>query len=532
MRAGRPFRNLAAVCLLSLVGSAAPVPALAAGPAPAPGKTFTFRLTGEPETLDWNRAHTPIENYLLMNLMEGLVAFDEKMKVIPALAKSWTISPDGKTYTFKVKPGVSWSDGIPLKAQDFVYSWERLLTPATAAAYAYMLFDVAGAEDFNRGKTKDFSTVGIKAIDDLTVQVKLVRPVAYWIYIPTFWVTFPLRRDIVEKHGGAWPTPGRMVTVGPYTLASHDIDTRLVLKANPNYHGKRGNVTEVIAQIVQDDSTALTLYETGKLDFLTDIGSLDLSKLMSRPDLKKYPYLKTAYLGLVASKFPTSNTAFRRAVAMAIDKTKLGQILHGGQQPAASFVPPPMLAHAPKGGLPFDPARARSELRASGVDPASSPKIEIVLPNLDKPRTIAQFIQGELKRNLGLNAELQAFDNKTFRAQIDLKTYPIFVLSWGADYPDPDNFLSVFLGSAGNNRVAFKNAKYDELVLKARAVRGEGERRKLYASAQKILLEEEAAIVPLYYEPNLALVKSHVKGVVLSPLNYLYVKGVTIDGRP
>ncbi len=463
--------------------------------------------------------------------MEGLVAFDEKMKVVPALAESWKMSPDGKTYTFKVRPGLKWSDGIPLKAQDFVYSWERLLTPATAAAYSYLLFDVVGAEAFAQGKSKDFSTVGIKAVDDLTVQVKLARPVAYWIYIPTFWVTFPLRRDVVEKHGVGWASPGRMVTVGPYTLASHDIDRRLVLKANPNYPGKRGNVTEVIAQIVQDDSTALTLYETGKIDFLTDIGSLDLSKLASRKDLKRYPYLKTGYLGLVSSKFPANSAAFRRAIAMAIDKSKLGQVLHGGQQAATTFVPPPMFAYAAQGGLPFDPPRARSELRASGVDPATAPKIDLVIPNLDKPRTLAQFIQGELKRNLGLNVELQAFDNKTFRAQIDLKTHPMFVLSWGADYPDPDNFLSVFLGSSGNNRTGFKNLKYDGLIVQARSARGEAARKKLYLAAQKILLEDEAALVPLYYEPNLALVKNDVKGVVLSPLNYLYVKGVTLE-RP
>jgi ABC-type oligopeptide transport system substrate-binding subunit len=190
-----------------------------------------------------------------------------------------------------------------------------------------------------------------------------------------------------------------------------------------------------------------------------------------------------------------------------------------------------MFAYAAQGGLPFDPPRARSELRASGVDPATAPKIDLVIPNLDKPRTLAQFIQGELKRNLGLNVELQAFDNKTFRAQIDLKTHPMFVLSWGADYPDPDNFLSVFLGSSGNNRTGFKNLKYDGLIVQARSARGEAARKKLYLAAQKILLEDEAALVPLYYEPNLALVKNDVKGVVLSPLNYLYVKGVTLE-RP
>src|SRR4051794_22280668 len=117
------------------------------------GKTFTFRMLGEPETLDWNRAHTPIETHLLMNLMEGLVTYDSDMKIVPALAESWSMSKDGATYTFKLRPGVKGSDGVALRAEDFVYSWNRLLPPATAASYAYFLYDVKGAEDFNKGKT-------------------------------------------------------------------------------------------------------------------------------------------------------------------------------------------------------------------------------------------------------------------------------------------------------------------------------------------------------------------------------------------
>ncbi len=159
--------------------------------------TFNFRLTGDPETLDWNRAHTAMETFLLMNLMDGLVAFDSKLKVVPALAKTWTRSDDGKTYTFKLREDVKWEDGVRLTAKDFVHSWKRLLSPTTAASYAYLLFDIEGAENFNKGTLKDFGQVGIKAPDDFTFQVKLTRAVAHWIQIPTFWVTFPLREDVV-----------------------------------------------------------------------------------------------------------------------------------------------------------------------------------------------------------------------------------------------------------------------------------------------------------------------------------------------
>lgn len=496
--------------------------------APDTSRTFTFRLSGEPETLDWNRAHTMVETYLLMNLMEGLLTFDDHLKVIPSLAESWKVSSDGKTYTFKLKKGVKWSDGVPLTAQHFVYSWKRLLSPLTAASYAYFLFDVEGAEAFNKGTNKDFAAVGIKAVDDLTFQVKLTRAVAHWIYIPTFWVTFPLREDVVTKHGTGWETPGRMVTLGPYTLASHDIDSKIVMKANPNYHGTRGNIDQAVGLIVKDDSTALSLYESGKLDFLTDIATLDLKRLSGRSDLKRFPYLKTGYLGMVTTKFPLNNVKVRRAIAMAIDKSKLGEILHGGQQAATSFVPPKMMAYSEKVGVPFQPAKAKRELMSSGIDLSRPLNLEIILPNWDKQMTLAQFIQAELKRNLGVEASLQPFDHKTFRAQLDLHAYPLFEASWSADYPDPDNFLSVFLSSAGNNRTTWKNLKFDEWVVNSRAIQNQKQREKNYLEAQKMLIEDEAVIVPLYYEPNMALVRPRVKNLELNPVNYLLLRKVNL----
>lgn len=500
----------------------------AQGDGPGAGTTFTFRLLGEPETLDWNRAHTPIETYILMNIMEGLVTFDAHLKVMPALAERWEISADRKTYTFVLRSGVVWTDGVPLKAQDFVYSWKRLLSPFTAASYASFLFDIEGAEDFNKGKNPDFSSVGIKAIGDRTFQVKLAHPVAHWLDIPTFWVTFPVREDIVQKYGNAWETPGRMVTLGPYMLESHDLDSKIVLKANPNYYGPKSGIDWVVGQIVRDDSTALSLYESGRLDFLTDISTLDLKRLEGRADLKSFPYLKTGYLGFVVSKYPLSNVKVRRAIAMAIDKTKLGTFLHGGQKPATTFVPPPLMGSTGKVGLPFDPVKAKAELRASGMDLSKPLSLELILPNWDKSMTLAQFIQGELKRNLGIEVVLQPFDNKTYRAQLDLHAYPLLEAAWSGDYPDPDTFISVFTSDSGNNRTMWKNAKYDDWVNQGRATVDSRVREKIYQDAQKLLLEQDAVIVPLYYEPNMALVKPRVHGLELNPLNYLMLKRVTL----
>ena len=213
---------------------------------------------------------------------------------------------------------------------------------------------------------------------------------------------------------------------------------------------------------------------------------------------------------------------------MSIDKKKIAQILYGGQEPATSFVPPHMMGYSDKIGLPFDPIKAKAELRASGLDPTHPITLELVTPNLDKQLTVGQFIQAEVKKHLGVNLLLQPFDNKTFRAQLDLHAYPLFEGSWSADYPDPDNFLSIFLSTSGNNRSTWKSESFDEKVLEARNLSDPKAREKIYHALQKILIEEEAILIPLYYEPNKALVKGRVKGLVLNPLNYLLLKKVNL----
>lgn len=526
---------IAALCGVAAVAQttggkpSAPPASSASGPtAPAPRVTFTYRITDEPESLDWNLAHSSQETWVMTNLMEGLLTFDKQFKIAPALAERWTISPDGKTYTFTLRPHVKWSDGVPLKAQDFVYGWKRLLSPLTGAFYNYLLHDIEGAEEFGTGKTSDFSTVGVKALDDRTLQVKLVRPIAHWIYVPTMWMTFPLRQDIVEKYGNSWCTPGRMVTVGPYTLESYEIGRKLVMRANPNYYGKRGNVEEVVGLVVKDDATALNLWETNRLDLIPDISSADLGRFAGRPELKTYPQIKTVYLGFVVSRFPAIYPGLRRAIAMAIDRKRVAQMLGGGKKPASSFVPPPLLAHHPIFGLKYDPAAAKAELKRSGLDLTKPIKLELIHMNWDKPQAIALYIQAELKRVLGIQVELKGYDHPTFHALLDTHQFPMYVGQWAGDFPDPDNFMTLFAFGARKNRTTWRNKEFDTWVNEARGLRDERKRLDLYTRAQRMLIENEAVIVPLYYDPNQVLLHTWVEGAELNPLQYLFMKHVNV----
>jgi ABC-type oligopeptide transport system substrate-binding subunit len=212
-------------------------------------------------------------------------------------------------------------------------------------------------------------------------------------------------------------------------------------------------------------------------------------------------------------------------LALSIDRNRFADILHGGQVTAGSFVPPPLLASSQRVGLGYDPARGREELKASGF---SGARMDLLMPNGEKQSTLGQFIQAELKKNLGIEVNLQNFDHKTFRAQLDLHQYAAFLLSWSGDYPDPDNFLSLWLGSSGNNKTNWKNASYDDLVTQARFLRNTTLREKKYLQAEKLLQEDDAIVIPLYYEPQQALVKKRVQGLELNPLNYLLLRKVSL----
>jgi ABC-type oligopeptide transport system substrate-binding subunit len=497
--------------------------------AAAAPRTFRFRITGDPETLDWNRAQTFIEGYLLTNTMEGLVGFDAKLGIRPALAESWKISEDRRTYTFKLRRGVLWSDGEPLRARDFVYGWKRLLSPVTGALYSYFLFDIEGAEYFAKGKLTDFDQVGVRALDDATLEVRLGRPVAHWINIPAFWVTYPVRQDVVERHGANWDRPGRVVTLGPYQLVAHEYGKKIVLRANPRYHGTRGNVELAEAIIEPKDDAALALYERGQLDFAGDLSSSTVGRLRGRSDVKRFPLLKTAYLGFSMAKFPVSSVNLRKAIAMAIDRAELAR-LDGAYEPPRGFAPPAILP--PAAGAPpwprFDPTAAKLLLRQSGLDPANPPKLEVITTGFDKQVMLTEFVRDQLKKNLGIELTIRTLDHREHRNRLHLGDFSLFMGSWGADYPDPDNFFSIFLSSSGNNRPRWKNPRYDSRVVEARALSDPAARARAYRELQRILLEEDVVICPLAHDVLRTLVHPRVRGLEINPQNELQIRALSL----
>jgi len=486
-------------------------------------------VSSEPPTLDWSLATDSISIRIIDNLMEGLTQFDPELIPRPAVAKGWKVSEDGKTYTFTLRDDVLWSDGKRVTAYDFEYSWKRLLNPATGAEYAYFLYDVENAYEYNSGRLEDPSAVGVKAIDDLTLQVRLRRPVVYFPSITTFTVTFPLRRDIIERYGDHWTEPSHIVTNGPFLLKEWRHEYSLTLIANKNYYGGRPRLDEVRFYVIGEGTTALTLYETGGLD-LVSLPPLAIPTYRNSKEYIHHPFLRGYYYGFNVEKPPFNDRRVRQAFSMAIDRRAFPEILKGGELAATSWIPEGMFGYNPSIGLSFNPERARALLKESGYpDGKGFPEVTAVFSTNPENLLIAQNLQAQWKKNLGIEVKLDNLEWKVFLKRLQTDTPEIFRLGWGADYPDPDNFMNLFTSNSGNNRTHWKNREYDRLVEAAAMEYDPHRRKRLYDRAQKILTEEDVPIMPLFQNAQNLLVKPYVKGFRPNAMDIIHLKDLWLE---
>jgi len=336
-----------------------------------------------------------------------------------------------------------------------------------------------------------------------------------------------VRKDLIDKDPTSWSKAGKLVSVGPYVLDQYAFQTKVVLKANPNYWRKMGNVTEAVAQIIKDSATSMNVFKHGGIQMMQDFAPNDLKLARPMVEFKTFPYLKTHYLSFLMKGAVTENRYLRLAIASAINRKPIPSILNGSEKTATSFIPPRVVGHDPKLELPYDPARAKEYLSQSGLK-AEDLKLEIVARNSERPQILSQYIQSELKKNLGINVQIQLFDHKAFRNQITSGHYPLLLMVWAGDYPDGDSFMQLFESGTGNNLSKFSNAQVDEDLKQAREDWNTLKRERFYRDAQTVLQVSEAAILPLYYEDNAALVAKNVKGFFINPIGYYFFKDISL----
>lgn len=483
--------------------------ATALPPAPHPLRT-TFT---SPPTLDPTLAGDNSSTTMIKQLFSGLAEQTPEMEVIPDGAQSWEVSEGGRKCTFHLRADVRWSDGRPVTANDYVYAWKRVLDPAIDSPMATILYDVVGARAFHQGRGSR-EQVAVRALDEQTLAVELEQPTGYFLHLLTLTPTYPIPRHVVEAHGETWAAPETITTNGPFQLEDWQAGQSGVLVRNPQYHGHfRGNLQWVELTFGLDPDSVLNQYEADELDIVWSLWSFPLTTWTRflQPYADEYvslPELATHHVRFNIDRPPFDDVRVRQAFVLGTDRETLAdEVTSGYAFPATGgFVPPGIPGHSPGIALPYDPNRASQCLAAAGYPQGRGfPVIEALAP---RGRDVwCAYLQQQWQDNLGVQVLWETQDWSTFIQRIRQDLPSIIINGWVADYPDPDNFLRVWLAY---HQIAWRNEHYRELVETARVTLNQEDRMALYRQADQILIEE-ALLMPLIYRRWHMMVKSWVK---------------------
>jgi ABC-type oligopeptide transport system substrate-binding subunit/DNA-binding SARP family transcriptional activator len=500
-------------------------------PAPPPAP-HALRLihSGAPHSLDPSWAGDAKSVYVIDQLFSGLVALSPELDIMPEIARSWEVLEGGRSYIFHLRDDITWSDGLPLTAEDFVYGWQRVLHPATQSFIANLLYDLRGAKAYHHSETTNPHSLGVRALDPITLLVELEQPTGYFPHLLANSIASPLPRHILEKYGSAWTEAERMVSNGPFRLKQWRHGQGMAFVRNPHYRGQvSGNVQEVELLFVEDSATILERYEADELDVLY-LGRLtppDRERARQR-HAEEYvfgPPLDTIYIGFNVSRPPFNDMRVRQALALTTDQETLANVVLGGYDSPAlgGFVPPGMPGHSPDIGLPHNPEWARQLLSEAGYPGGRGfPDVEWLV----KPQQefLAGYLQAQWQEKLGLRLAWQSIASDKLFDQLNEAPSDIFQMGWVADYLDPDNFLRV---SCHRQWSDWRNEAYTDLIEQARYITDQTERLKLLRQADKILIEE-AVIIPMTYHRQHLLVKPWVSQFPTSAIKIWYWKDVII----
>lgn len=463
---------------------------------------FRF-LNLEAETIDPGRVTGQSGGRIVGNLFEGLTVREAgTLRPGPGIAHRWEASDDALTWTFHLRSS-SWSDGVPLVAEDFRWSWTRLLDPRTASASATLLYPVAGARRFNAGALTDADSIGLHAVDDSTFVVRLERPVPYFPDLAATPPLCPVPRHVVEAHGEGWTRPRRMVSNGPFVLADHRLNWRLRMVRNERYWNAHAIALDVVDAVPGDFANSnFNLYESGLLDWV-DSGGIPPSlvdAVRDRDDWHAAPFLATYFLRCNVTRPPLNDARVRRALSLALDGAAITtHVTRAGQLPARSLVPPGVPGYREIEAEVFDIARARLLLAEAGYpDGAGFPPITLLFNTSEWHRQIAEVLQQQWREHLGIELRLQNQEWKVFTTTERAGDFDLARGSWIGDVLDASNFLDIFTTGNPNNRTGFASARYDSLIAEAELERDPQRRADLLRECERIVVEEEAIILPVY----------------------------------
>ncbi|MGI2733886.1 peptide ABC transporter substrate-binding protein [Bacillus cytotoxicus] len=490
-------------------------------------------------TMDVTKATDGESMNAMRNVFEGLYTLGEGNELIPGVAKSYDVSADQKTYTFHLRDS-KWSNGTPVTAEDFVFSWKRAVNPDTTAEYAFLFFDIKNAKKIN-SKELPVDQLGIKAVDSKTLEVQLEQPVPYFIYLTTFSTFLPINEKYFESKGNRYGLESdQLLYNGAFTLSNWKHEQSFQLKKNENYWGaKTVKVDEINFDIVKDKSTEINLYESGQLDRVGLTGEF-VDKYRSDPDFKQRPGVTVQFLRLNQKNEILKNKNVRLAISKAMNKkTFVETVLNNGSIPAEGIVPTGLAKgrngkdfREENGILVKDDVNGAKENWKKAKEELGREQISLELLTSDNAiaKKNAEYLKGELEKNLnGLTVNIKTQPRKQQIKLLLNSDYDIGVDVWGPDIPDPITFLDLFTTDSTYNFDKYSNKEYDELIHKVKNdLAGDKDARwEAMKKAEKILLED-GAVAPFYQQGRSYLQRSSVKGIVVNDFgaefNYKWVE--------
>jgi oligopeptide transport system substrate-binding protein len=529
---------LAACAPAAPTGSTNTAPS-AAGNESAPAQVLRYPMTNE-ATGNWDYTLSGGGFGLTMGLelMDGLTELDiETGEPRPKVAESWEFLEDGSLVHFTLRAGVTWSDGSPVTAHDFEYAIKRNFDPATASQYAWALYQIEGGEDFNTGVTSDPDSVGVKALDDTHLEIRLREPTPYLPMLTALWVTFPLKREVIEKFGAEWWHPENALTNGPFKPQSWEVDQKWTVVRNEHYWDTLPTIERVEYTLFENDETqALTAYEADELDIAL-VSAADIERVSNDETLKSQLNVWTRSanwqlrLDMSNQASPLKEQKVRQALYLAIDRERLANnVLKGTMKPAWTFLPPGTVGYNPEARLQGSVEDARRLLGEAGyADGAGFPGFKLVyVATQGDAQLIAQAIAGMWKDALNITAELVPAPND-WRQLIKTEPYDMYLGRWYADYEDPQDWHNLLMVE-DHGSMHYKNEQWIGEVEAAKVELDSDKRRQMYEQAEADLIAD-APVIPLLYPSQSWVIKPYVQGLVPRNLigypNYRHARIVT-----
>ena len=497
----------------------------------------------EPQGIDPHIVTGVPEHHILISLCEGLTIPNPNPKgsdgYIPGTAESWSISDDGKEYIFKLNKNAKWSNGDPVTADDFVWSWKRILTASLGSQYPDMLYYLVGAYEYHNGQIDNFDEVGVKALDTHTLKVNLKNPTPFFIGLLSHYSTWPVHKETVLKHGdiddrnGEWTRPGNFVCNGPFQLKTWELNNKIVVEKNPHYYdASMVRLNEIHYYPVSNVMTEDRMFRAGQLHLTSSMPTQKCPIYIEEknPNLKIDPYMGTYFYRINTENETLSDVRVRKALAYSIDRQLLvDKVTQCGQIPAYSFTPPGSNGYQPSTQIPYDPVLAKQLLAEAGYSSDNPfPKLEILFNTNEGHRKVALAIQQMWQNELGIEVELVNQDWKVYLSREMVGDFQISRAGWIGDYEDPNTFLDLMRPNRGNNKTGWENMDFDALVEEANTINDQDKRYELLNEAEKILIDN-MPIIPLYTYVRVYQLSPDVKGFNPHILDHHHPKFIYLE---